>query len=138
MIKNKQEFVKFLNPLNLNRSDKNELLEKYNNGTTTMNNLKKEATNLVNTRRKTKRDELFFYVSELNLEEKDKNLIMSNFNKRPSDFSNLKKKAKKLKNASNAAELEEIRKELSEYLKGLNMLTNQNRKKLQNKNATME
>jgi hypothetical protein len=132
MIKNKQEFVKFLNPLNLNRSDKNELLEKYNNGTTTMNNLKKEATNLVNTRRKTKRDELFFYVSELNLEEKDKNLIMRNFNKRPSDFSNLKKKAKKLKNASNAAELAEIRKELSEYLKGLNMLTNQNRKKLLN------
>ena len=132
MIKNKQEFVKFLNPLNLNRNDKAELLEKYNNGTSTMNNLKKEATNLVNTRRKTKRDELFFYVSELNLEEKDKNLIMSNFNKRPGDFSNLKKKAKKLKNASNAAELAEIRKELSEYLKGLNMLTNQNRKKLLN------
>jgi hypothetical protein len=108
------------------------LLEKYNNGTSTLNNLKKEATNLVNARRKTKRDELFFYISELGLEEKDRNLIMSNFNKKPSDFNSLKQKAQQLKKAANAAELAKIRKELSEYLKGLNMLTNENRKSLIN------
>jgi len=131
-LKNKQEFVNFLSKLNLNKTDKNGLLEKYNNGTSTLNNLKKEATNLVNARRKTKRDELFFYISELGLEEKDRNLIMSNFNKKPSDFNSLKQKAQQLKKAANAAELAKIRKELSEYLKGLNMLTNKNRKSLIN------
>ena len=132
VLKNKQEFVNFLSKLNLNKTDKNGLLEKYNNGTSTLNNLKKEATNLVNARRKTKRDELFFYISEIGLEEKDRNLIMSNFNKKPSDFNSLKQKAQQLKKAANAAELAKIRKELSEYLKGLNMLTNENRKSLIN------
>ena len=131
-LKNKQEFVNFLSKLNLNKSDKNGLLEKYSNGTSTLNNLKKEATNLVNTRRKTKRDELFFYISELGLEEKDRNLIMNNFNNKPSDFNSLKNKAQQLKKAANAAELAKIRKELSEYLQSLNMLTNENRKALIN------
>jgi hypothetical protein len=129
-LRNQQNFTIFLKTLNLNQKDKNDLIEKFGNGTSTLNNLKKEATNLVNERRSTKRDELFFYVSEIGLENKDRNLIMTNFNKRPQNFNRLKQKANQLKKASNAKELAQIRKELSQYLNTLNMLSKSNKQAL--------
>ena len=130
-------FSSFLNTLFIENGDKNALLEKFDNGTTNVKSLYQAARNLETTRIKGRKSEFSLLIKELDLLNKNKvSILMQMFNEDPSRFNALINKAKNLKKIENAEKRAKIRKELREYLNTLNMLNEENKKTLLNKNIT--
>jgi hypothetical protein len=127
---NRKVFSNFLGTLNLGKNDVNKILETFNNGTVNTQQLKQQAINLQEQRKKERRQELSVYVTELGLDESDKKLILSNYNANPRNIAGLKTKANELKTQRNKEEKEKIRQELKSYLNTLNLLNNKNKKTL--------
>ena len=130
-------FSNFLNTLYLNNSDRAAFLEQFNDGTTSLNRLQQNAQQKEVKTIEEKKGELFVYLSELGLEAPDRNLILKNFNADPRSVNNLRNKGRQIKNARNEERRMEIRRELKEYLNGLNLLTNKNKQNILNKNLSL-
>ena len=130
-------FSNFLNTLYLNNSDRAAFLEQFNDGTTSLNRLQQNARQKEVKTIEEKKGELFVYLSELGLEAPDRNLILKNFNADPRSVNNLRNKGRQIKNARNEERRMEIRRELKEYLNGLNLLTNKNKQNILNKNLSL-
>ena len=126
----RNQFSKFLGTLYLNNSDRNAFLEQFNDRTTNLNTLQKNAKNKEVKTIQEKKDELSVYISDLGLEVTDRNLILKNYNADPRSVNTLRNKARQIKNARNTEKVEEIRRELKEYLNTLDLLNNTNKGKI--------
>jgi hypothetical protein len=133
----RNQFSKFLGTLYLNNSDRNAFLEQFNDRTTNLNTLQKNAKNKEVKTIQEKKDELSVYISDLGLEATDRNLILKNYNADPRSVNTLRNKARQIKNARNAEKIEELRRELKEYLNTLNLLNNTNKSKILSTNPTI-
>ena len=133
----RKEFSNLLNTLYIGANNKQDLLEKFDDGTTNIETLQRNAMNKEAQIIKEKRGELSLFMSNLGLESPDKNLILTNFNANPRIINNLKNKATQLKSARNNKRREQIRTELKGYLNTLNLLTNGNKRNILNKNPSL-
>ena len=77
------------------------------------------------------------YLSdELKLNTPDVNLLLKNYNADPTSLNTLRNRGRQLKNARNEEERKEIRRQIREYLNGLNLLNNKNKQNIINKNLS--
>jgi hypothetical protein len=128
-------FANLLNTLYLNKSDKNALLEQFNDETTGLNQLQNKARAKEANTIERNRDKLTLYLSdELKLNTPDVNLLVKNYNADPRSLNTLRNRGRQLKNARNEEERKEIRRQVKEYLNGLNLLNNKNKQNIINKN----
>jgi hypothetical protein len=128
-------FANLLNTLYLNKSDRNALLEQFNDETTGLNQLQNKARAKEANTIERNRDKLTLYLSdELKLNSSDVNLLVKNYNADPRSLNTLRNRGRQLKNARNEEERKEIRRQVKEYLNGLNLLNNKNKQNIINKN----
>jgi hypothetical protein len=128
-------FVNLLNTLYLNKSDQNALLEQFNDETTGLNQLQNKARAKEANTIERNRSKLTLYLSdELKLNSSDVNLLVKNYNADPRSLNTLRNRGRQLKNVRNEEERKEIRRQVKEYLNGLNLLNNKNKQNIINKN----
>jgi hypothetical protein len=128
-------FANLLNTLYLNKSDQNALLEQFNDETTGLNQLQNKARAKEANTIERNRGKLTLYLSdELKLNSSDVNLLVKNYNADPRSLNTLRNRGRQLKNARNEEERKEIRRQVKEYLNGLNLLNNKNKQNIINKN----
>jgi hypothetical protein len=128
-------FANLLNTLYLNKSDQNALLEQFNDETTGLNQLQNKARAKEANTIERNRGKLTLYLSdELKLNGSDVNLLVKNYNADPRSLNTLRNRGRQLKNARNEEERKEIRRQVKEYLNGLNLLNNKNKQNIINKN----
>jgi hypothetical protein len=134
-MKKGQELLKSLTNLDITNQNRNSLMEKFGNNTSTANAIFQEAKQLETERVQNRRDQLSLFINNLDLEQNDKNLILKNYDMNPRNNVRLRKKAQQLKGTRNKEERDKIRRELKEYLNTLNMLNNSNKKRLMANNS---
>jgi len=126
----KKKLLRSLVNLDITNQNRNSLMEKFGNNTSTANAIFQEAKQLETERVRNRRDQLSLFINNLNLEQNDKNLILKNYDMNPRNNVRLRKKAEQLKGTRNKEERDKIRRELKEYLNTLNMLNKTNKQKL--------
>ena len=130
-------FSNLLNTLYLNKSDRDALLEQFNDETTGLNQLQNNAREREAKTIDRNRGALTLYLSdELKLNTPDVNLLLKNYNADPRSLNTLRNRGRQLKNARNEEERKEIRRQIREYLNGLNLLNNKNKQNIINKNLS--
>ena len=130
-------FSNLLNTLYLNKSDRDALLEQFNDETTGLNQLQNNAREREAKTIDRNRGTLTLYLSdELKLNTPDVNLLLKNYNADPRSLNTLRNRGRQLKNARNEEERKEIRRQIREYLNGLNLLNNKNKQNIINKNLS--
>ncbi|AFK65887.1 viral A-type inclusion protein [Ostreococcus lucimarinus virus OlV6] len=130
-------FSNLLDTLYLNQPDRNALLEQFNDETTGLNQLKNNAREREAKTIDRNRGALTLYLSdELKLNTPDVNLLLKNYNADPGSLNTLRNRGRQLKNARNEEERKEIRRQIREYLNGLNLLNNKNKQNIINKNLS--
>ena len=128
-------FSNLLDTLYLNQPDRNALLEQFNDNTTGLNQLQNNAREREAKTINRNRGTLTLYLAdELKLNTPDVNLLLKNYNADPRSLNTLRNRGRQLKNARNEEERMEIRRQIKEYLNGLNMLNNKNKQNIINKN----
>jgi hypothetical protein len=128
-------FSNLLNTLYLNKSDRDALLEQFNDDTTGLNQLQNNAREREAKTINRNRGALTLYLAdELKLNAPDVNLLLKNYNADPRSLNTLRNRGRQLKNARNEEERKEIRRQVKEYLNGLNLLNNKNKQNIINKN----
>jgi hypothetical protein len=128
-------FSNLLNTLYLNTSDRDALLEQFNDDTTGLNQLQNNAREREAKTINRNRGALTLYLAdELKLDAPDVNLLLKNYNADPRSLNTLRNRGRQLKNARNEEERKEIRRQVKEYLNGLNLLNNKNKQNIINKN----
>jgi hypothetical protein len=134
-MKRGRELLKSLTNLDITNQNRNSLMEKFGNNTSTANAIFQEAKQLETERVQNRRDQLSLFINNLDLEQNDKNLILKNYDMNPRNNVRLRKKAQQLKGTRNKEERDKIRRELKEYLNTLNMLNSSNKKRLMANNS---
>ena len=130
-------FSNLLDTLYLNQPDRNALLEQFNDETTGLNQLQNNAREREAKTIDRNRGTLTLYLSdELKLNTPDVNLLLKNYNADPRSLNTLRNRGRQLKNARNEEERKEIRRQIREYLNGLNLLNNKNKQNIINKNLS--
>ena len=130
-------FSNLLNTLYLNKSDRDALLEQFNDETTGLNQLQNNAREREAKTIDRNRGALTLYLSdELKLNTPDVNLLLKNYNADPGSLNTLRNRGRQLKNVRNEEERKEIRRQIREYLNGLNLLNNKNKQNIINKNLS--
>jgi hypothetical protein len=130
-------FSNLLDTLYLNQPDRNALLEQFNDETTGLNQLQNNAREREAKTIDRNRGALTLYLSdELKLNTPDVNLLLKNYNADPRSLNTLRNRGRQLKNARNEEERKEIRRQIREYLNGLNLLNNKNKQNIINKNLS--
>jgi uncharacterized protein (UPF0261 family) len=128
-------FSNLLNTLYINKSDRDALLEQFNDDTTGLNQLQNNAREREAKTINRNRGALTLYLAdELKLNAPDVNLLLKNYNADPRSLNTLRNRGRQLKNARNEEERKEIRRQVKEYLNGLNLLNNKNKQNIINKN----
>jgi hypothetical protein len=128
-------FSNLLDTLYLNQPDRNALLEQFNDDTTGLNQLQNNAREREAKTINRNRGTLTLYLAdELKLNTPDVNLLLKNYNADPRSLNTLRNRGRQLKNARNEEERKEIRRQIKEYLNGLNLLNNKNKQNIINKN----
>jgi len=128
-------FSNLLDTLYLNQPDRNALLEQFNDDTTGLNQLQNNAREREAKTIERNRGTLTLYLAdELKLNTPDVNLLLKNYNADPRSLNTLRNRGRQLKNARNEEERKEIRRQIKEYLNGLNLLNNKNKQNIINKN----
>jgi hypothetical protein len=128
-------FSNLLNTLYINKSDRDALLEQFNDDTTGLNQLQNNAREREAKTINRNRGTLTLYLAdELKLNAPDVNLLLKNYNADPRSLNTLRNRGRQLKNARNEEERKEIRRQVKEYLNGLNLLNNKNKQNIINKN----
>src|SRR5210317_1042270 len=138
-LKNRNDVSKYLNelvPKGLTSNEKNTILKKFNNNVSiSANTIKKEASNALNLKIKTKieanRKNLENFMSNLRISKENQNKILENFNASPNTIDNLKNRATKLN--ENRRQYEQNMKNVSNKVKQLTNLTNEERKEFLNR-----
>src|SRR6056300_1377690 len=113
--KNRDEFVTFLDSLELTNKEKGDLLKNYNAGKTNKNALRNKAMS-INAAVKAKaaqRKELSNYINSLNVNGKN---LLNKFNNGNSTFNSLKKEANKRRAEANAKIVNNKKKELNSFM----------------------
>jgi hypothetical protein len=133
----RKEFSSLLNTLYLDKSDRDALLEKFNDETTGLNQLQNNAREKEAKTIDRNRGKLTLYLSDdLKLGSSDVNLLVRNYNQDPKSLNSIRNRGRQLKNARNEEERKEIRKQIREYLNGLNLLNNKNKQNIISKNLS--
>src|SRR5210317_841183 len=138
-LKNRNDVSKYLNdlvPRGLTTNEKNTILKKFNNNVSiSVNAIKKEASNALNLKIKTKieanRKNLENFMSNLRISKENQNKILENFNASPNTIDNLKNRATKLN--ENRRRYEQNMKNVSNKVKQLTNLSNEERKEFLNR-----
>jgi hypothetical protein len=128
-------FSNLLNTLYINKSDRDALLEQFNDDTTGLNQLQNNAREREAKTIERNRGTLTLYLAdELKLNAPDVNLLLKNYNADPRSLNTLRNRGRQLKNARNEEERVEVRRQIKEYLNGLNLLNNKNKQNIIKKN----
>jgi len=130
---NRQELLEYLNTLHINQSDVNQALRSFN-ATSNLNKVKENAKSIETDKLTIRRNTLKQYMNNLEINATEKNNIIKTFNNDPKNEVEIRRRIKQLKNEKNVENRMKLRNELSKYLNTLNMLTNNNKIGILNKN----
>jgi hypothetical protein len=131
-----QNLFSFLEPLEINQTNKNEFMRLFKNNGSNVNTIKNQALKLQESKKlgdiEAKRTKLENRIEELGLNPVNKISIMNKFNNGNRNVNTLIEQAKNLKRKQNAETNNQALEEYILYLKTLSNLTNQDMKNLIN------